>query len=199
MELETTRKKLSSGEPFTLVALGDSLTCGWMVRRGYLDFLDEMLHRKYPAANFLIINKGIPGDTAEGGMMRAGHDVVPHKPDLVIIQFALNDAFSGCPVEVFKSNILSIIDRVKKNSPAEILLLTSVALGDDHENRMAERFYERLIHISEVADVALAQVHAYWQKKISEGTHLGSLVQADQVHPTEAGYRLMAEAVMEVL
>jgi lysophospholipase L1-like esterase len=41
-------------------------------------------------------------------------------------------------------------------------------------------------------------VHEYWKKKITDGIPFESLVQYDGVHPTEGGYRLMAEAVMEL-
>ena len=44
----------------------------------------------------------------------------------------------------------------------------------------------------------MARVHEYWKTKIAEGAEFSNLVQYDRVHPTVEGYRLMAEAVMEV-
>ena len=44
MHLEKTIAKLQSGSDVTIVALGDSLTSGWMVARGYTEFLRDMLH-----------------------------------------------------------------------------------------------------------------------------------------------------------
>ena len=64
---EKTIAKLKSGEDVKIVAIGDSLTYGWQVSKGYLDFLKEMLRKRYPKAAFQIVNKGIPGDTASGG------------------------------------------------------------------------------------------------------------------------------------
>jgi acyl-CoA thioesterase-1 len=198
MNLKNTLHKLETGEPVKIVALGDSLTYGWMVDKGFLDYLKEMLAVKYPGSLITIINRGIPGDTAEGGLHRLEHHVLKSEPDLVFIQFALNDAFSGYPVERFQRNIESIIGKIINETSSELLLMTSVAL-EENEQWIAEKFYSTLQQIAEKEEMQIVCVHEYWERKMGEGTAFDTLVQADRVHPTTAGYRLMAEAVMEVL
>mgnify|MGYP001594590110 FL=1 len=73
---EKTIAKLKSGEDVKIVAIGDSLTHGWLVSKGYLDFLKEMLRKRYPGSSFQLVNKGIPGDTASGGLDRNRKRVV---------------------------------------------------------------------------------------------------------------------------
>ena len=197
MKSEKTIAKLAAGESVRIAALGDSLTYGWMVEKGYIDFLQEMLKAKYPAATILFINRGIPGDTAEGGLRRLKDQVIDAQPDLVFVQFGLNDAFSGCPVAQYESTISRIIDRLQQETAAEVLLLTSVALADPHEDSMALQYYERLEQVARQRAVPIARVHAYWKEKT--GGSYDGLLQADLVHPTSAGYRLMAEAIMQVL
>jgi lysophospholipase L1-like esterase len=46
--------------------------------------------------------------------------------------------------------------------------------------------------------IPVVPVHEYWKKTIRDGILFESLVQYDGVHPTEEGYRLMAEAVMKL-
>lgn len=198
MKLQKTIEKLVSGTPLRLIALGDSLTQGWMVRKGYLDFFAEMLKAEYPECNVTIINMGIPGDTAEGGLYRLRKDVCDRDPDLVFIQFALNDAFTGVPPERFKNTIRTMIDHIRAETDAEILLVTSVPIMHQEEDFMAENFYNRLIDLSHEENIPIALVHDYWKKKISEGTDIRRLVQMDMVHPNMEGYRLMAEAIMDV-
>ncbi|MCU0843447.1 MAG: SGNH/GDSL hydrolase family protein [Spirochaetes bacterium] len=198
MKAVTTIRKLTEGSHAVIVALGDSLTQGWLVNKGYLVFLGEMLKEKYPKAQFDIINRGIPGDTAEGGLLRVREDVIEEDPDCVFIQFALNDAFIGYPVERFKHSLQSIIDRIRENTEAEIVLVTSVHLGDARDNAIAAPFYARIEDLASVNDLPVARVHEYWRKKISDGVEFRKLVQFDMVHPTVEGYRLMAEAIMEV-
>jgi len=193
-----TINKLTGGAPVTIVALGDSLTQGWMVSTGYLDFLKEMLHTKFPQIRLKLINGGIPGDTADSGLYRLKRDVLHYRPDCVFIQYAINDAFSGFTEQHFKSNIKGIIDGIMENGDADIVLITSVYIGDNEDNRHVEGYYHQLEALGGDYGVPVVQTHEYWKKKISEGIISGSLVQYDGVHPTEEGYRLMAEAVMNL-
>jgi acyl-CoA thioesterase-1 len=198
MKPTRTIHNLSTGTPVTIVALGDSLTQGWMVSKGYVDFLKEMLHAKFPQSRFLLVNSGIPGDTADSGLYRMKWDVLHHNPDCVFIQYAINDAFSGFTEQQFKRSIKGIIDTVRENGDAEIVLITSVYIGDNDDNRLVEGYYHQLEILGKDYRIPVVLTHEYWKKKIREGILFGTLVQFDGVHPTEEGYRLMAEAVMGI-
>ena len=193
-----TINKLTNGAPLTIVALGDSLTQGWMVSKGYLDFLKEMLHTKLPQSRFKLISSGIPGDTADSGLYRMKWDVLRYSPDCVFIQYAINDAFSGFTKQSFKSNIKGIIDGIRENGAADIVLITSGYIGDNEDNRHVEGYYHQLEALGADYGIPVVLTHEYWKRKIREGVIFGSLVQYDGVHPTEEGYRLMAEAVMNL-
>jgi lysophospholipase L1-like esterase len=193
-----TIEKLQSGAPVTIAAIGDSLTCGWMARKGYLDFLEEMLREKYPDSRFSIIASGVPGDTADFGFCRVESDVLHQAPDCVFVQYAINDAGYGFTVAQFKNNIQGIIDKIRQAGDAEIVLVTSGHIGDHGENHFAEEYYKQLEKLGETNGLPVALVHAYWKEKIAAGVDFRSLVQYDLVHPTVAGYRLMAEAIMKL-
>jgi lysophospholipase L1-like esterase len=190
--------KLSNGTPITIVALGDSLTQGWMVSMGYVDFLKEMLHAKFPKSRFSLVNSGIPGDTADSGLYRMKWDVLHHNPDCVFIQYALNDAFSGFTEQQFKRSVKGIINTIRENGDADIVLITSGYIGDNEDNWNVEGYYRQLELLGKDYSIPVVLTHEYWKKKIKEGILFGSLVQYDCVHPTEEGYRLMAEAVMSI-
>jgi len=193
-----TIKKLTEGEPVIIAALGDSLTQGWMARKGYLDFIGEMLRDKYPDSKINIINRGIPGDTAEGGLCRVHEHVINYNPNMVFIQFALNDAFSGESPERYKNNIRAIIENIEENTGSDILLITSGCLDNVRENEMVNEFYAKLEELSQEYKLPIARVHEYWRSRIGEGVEFRKLVQGDMVHPTVLGYQLMAEAIMQV-
>jgi len=199
MKPSATITKLMHGSPVRWVALGDSLTYGWMVNKGYLDFLNELLIKKYPAAQLTIFNRGIPGDTAEGGLRRLDDHILSLNPDMVSVQFGLNDLFVGYTLAQFQKNLCSILSRLQQQCTSDILLMTSVPLADRNDNIQAEMFYTAIIETSRQKNLPCALVHTYWKQKIADGAPWHELVQADMVHPTEQGYRLMAEAIMEVL
>ena len=198
MKAEKTIKSFQQGNSTKIIALGDSLTNGWMVQKGYLDFLDEMLREKYSNSKFTIINRGVPGGTADGGLYRIQRDVIDYDPDSVLVQFALNDFFIGISPEQYQNYIQSIIDQINLKTSAETILVTSVCLGNRSQDNGANVFYNKLEKLAEVYNLPIARVHQYWKRKIMEGAEFRKLVQYDMVHPTVEGYRLMAEAVMEI-
>jgi acyl-CoA thioesterase-1 len=199
MHLDNTLVKLQSTEDMTIVALGDSLTRGWMVARGYTEFLRDMLLSRYPKVEVRIVNSGIPGDTAPGGLYRLQQDVISYVPDLVLVQFALNDAFCGCSLGEFRRSIEAIIERIRQESSAEVLLLTSTLPADASEFDVVAPFYAELKQVAKHQICALAPVDEHWRNAIDGGCSHDELVLDDRVHPSEAGYRLMAEAVMGCL
>ncbi len=198
MILKETLHKLKSGKDVKIVALGDSLTYGWMVGKGYLDYLMEFLSTTYPGSRIEIVNRGIPGDTADDGRYRVERQVVSSRPDLVFIQFGLNDAFSGYTPDQFRKNILAIITAIGTGTSAEMLLVTSGALQDS-DDRIVGKYYDILKEISEEKNIPIALVHEYWQQKMSQGVKFETLIKDDGVHPTEEGYRLMAETIFQAL
>jgi len=198
MKAERTIAKLIAGKPVVMVAFGDSLTYGWMVGKGYLDYFKEKIGEKYPDSEVSLINRGIPGDTAQGGSHRVEVDVIRRKPDCTLVQYALNDAFVGYSQEQFKANIEVIVTSIREQCASEIVLISSVCLGSEKENAFIERFYDQLDALAHDYQLPFARVHEYWKKKIAEGVDFESLVQFDNVHPNTEGYRFMAEAVMEI-
>ena len=198
MKCERAIQKLKEGSRLTIAALGDSLTYGWMVRTGFVDIFEDMLKDKYPQAVFKIIKRGVPGDTAQGGIFRIKKDIISAMPDLVMVQFGLNDALSGYTPAEFYNNMRHIVSVLKEETDSEILLMTSPLIYDEEMMNLARPYYDRIFQISEEMSLPAALVHKYWEKKIAAGVNHYELVQSDMAHPTEAGHRLMAEAVMEL-
>ncbi len=198
-KLVKTVEKLVSGEEVKIAALGDSLTYGWMVEHGYIDYLKNMLEKRYPRCRYRIFNRGVPGDTASDGLRRIERDIIRVEPDAVLVQFALNDAYMNYSVEEYKSNLEAIIMRIRAKTPSEIALVTSSAVLNREENNLAKIFYNKIYETAEKFSLPVAAVHQCWEEKIAAGVSHSSLVQGDGVHPTEKGYELMAEAVFKLL
>ena len=54
-----------------------------------------MLQQKYPEAKVEMINSGISGDTSLDGLARLDWAVLSYEPDLVTINFGINDCCPG--------------------------------------------------------------------------------------------------------
>ena len=76
--------------------------------------------------------------------------------------------------------------------------MIQVSILYDGANVCAVKVTEKIIESGEKEGLPVARVHEYWKEQVSSGLNNNMLVQADNVHPTVEGYRVMAEAVMHV-
>lgn len=99
-----------SGPIPTIAFLGDSITHGcFEVIEGtkrtlevvcdfeavYHNQFKKILSMMFPFAQINIVNAGISGDTAQGGLQRLERDVLRFNPDLVVVCYGLNDSNKG--------------------------------------------------------------------------------------------------------
>lgn len=79
--------KLEAGKEVKIAYFGGSITAagGWRVQT--LKWFQET----FPKATVSEINAAIGGTGSDLGVFRLGHDVLQHKPDLVFVEFAVND------------------------------------------------------------------------------------------------------------
>ncbi|MCP5521431.1 MAG: SGNH/GDSL hydrolase family protein [Verrucomicrobiales bacterium] len=79
--------KLESGQPVRIAYLGGSITAqaGW--RPKTLHWFQE----QFPRSEITEINAAIGGTGSDLGVFRLKQDVLDHKPDLLFVEFAVND------------------------------------------------------------------------------------------------------------
>ena len=127
--LPRTRQRLRRGEPVTIVAFGDSITNGGDATAPELIYWQRWLaglRRKYPRAAITGINGATGGDRTSEGLARLEEKVLARKPDLVLVAFGMNDQNVGSiPLDRFEANLVELVDRIRKDTEAEIILLSS--------------------------------------------------------------------------
>ena len=193
---ERTRRDLQAGADVTIVAFGDSITAGFAVRRGFPSYWKQMLAEKYPEASIEMINSGISGDTSMDGLARLDYSVLSYEPDLITINFGINDCVLGLGLEEFEANFVEMVRRIRSGPGSEILLLSSEPLETPPYDRMVLDYYQAVQRVAKQMDVGFVNVFAAWMKVINAGTPLTGLILSGLDHPNEAGYRIIAEELM---
>ena len=193
-----TRSDLEAGGDVTIVAYGDSITAGFAVRRGFPSFWKEMLDEKYPEAGLEMINSGISGDTTLDGLSRLDWAVLSYEPDLVTINFGINDCVLGLGLEEFEMNLVEMVRRIRAGPGSEVLLLTSQLLETPPYDRLVLDYYQAIERVAREMDVGFVDVHGAWMRRVEQGTPLSSLILPGLDHPNEAGYRIIAEELMRL-
>jgi len=196
--VEKTRRDLESGCNATIVAFGDSITAGYGVRRGFPSFWKQMLAEKYPEAVVEMINSGISGDTSLDGLARLDWAVLSYEPDLVTINFGINDCVLGLDLEEFEMNFVEMVRRIRAAPNSEILLLSSQPLETPPYDRLVQDYYQAIERVAKQMDVGFVDVYGAWMRRVEKGTPLGSLILPGLDHPNEAGYRIIAEELMQL-
>ncbi len=196
--LERVKEKLKKGEKIVYVAFGDSITEGYGVKEGWPEKLVKELKNKYPQAEIELLNKGRAGDTLEESMCRFEVDVLSYNPDLVSINFGINDAMNGVNLNDFEKLLRELIQTIKSRTNSEIIVLSSEVLEDEIADSTARKYYDKLQKVSREEKVAFVDIHRIWQQKLREGVELSTLLIPGLDHPNEEGYKIFAKAISDL-
>lgn len=85
--LPNTFEKLKAGQSLKIAYLGGSIT----EQKGWREQSREWLQKRYPEAKISEINAAIGGTGSDLGVFRVESDVLSKKPDLLFVEFAVND------------------------------------------------------------------------------------------------------------
>lgn len=196
---------MAGSESVRYVALGDSVTAGWL-EHGILDsdvaypaLFRKRLATLYPHAMVSVSNAGLGGENTEGALARLDRDVLRNDPHLVTICLGLNDARKGREfLGGFTENMSEIVRRVGADSSADVLLITPNIRGDHgtDDGTVAE-FVRAIRQIARTADMGLADVHAIYQGAVRTGALPADLLSNRFSHPTREGHQIFANALIE--
>lgn len=207
-----------SARPVKIVAFGDSTTAKRGSATVYLDCLERDLPQQ--GIEIVAINSGIGGNTTVAGKSRFTRDVLDHNPDLVIIQFGINDSTvdvwkdppaeaSRVPMDLYVENLAYFLDTLKKQGTQVILMVpnclrwtstTQKMYGKppydpndpDGFNATLRPYTDCVRRIAQEFSVPLIDVYAAFQEYGAvEGQSVDDLL-SDGMHLNNKGHQLVA-------
>jgi len=173
-----------------IVAFGDSLTSGLGVAQE--EAYPAQLQRRLDAAGYRyrVINAGVSGDTTAGGVRRVEW-VLNSKPSIVILELGANDGLRGIDLAHTRANLETIIQRLQAAGVTVVLAGMKLPpnYGRDYTARFAALY-------PELAAKHRLSVMPFFLEGVAAREALN---QADGIHPTEAGYRMIVENLFTTL
>ncbi|HEV2482711.1 MAG TPA: family 43 glycosylhydrolase [Puia sp.] len=128
-------ERLRMGKPLRIVAYGMSITRGMDVSGydgvapympTYVALFARAVQARYPRATVELYNAGLPGSTVAWGAQYASAYVTPLQPDLVLLDFGMNDFWRMRPTE-FGDSVKAMIRKIRAGDPrAEFVLLSNM-------------------------------------------------------------------------
>ena len=193
--------RLQAGEKITIATMGTSLTAGsWR----WVDVLKEWLDQRWPG-QVTVHNEGYGASASSNGPdgntgFHQLSRVIAHRPDVVFIEFAINDAFLpyGISLEESQRNLDAFIDRIVAASPeTEIILQTMNAAMDVAKKGLrgaSDRpgladYYEVYRTTARERGILLIDHYPNWLRIANEkGERFAGFV-PDGIHPRLPAYR----------
>jgi acyl-CoA thioesterase I len=156
----------------------------------YPHLLHRALKERFAHAVLNVIVTAIGGEESESGAKRFEREVLCHRPDLVLIDYSLNDRRIG--LERAAAAWTQMIQATQQRSLKLILCTPTLDNGDLVELR------KHAAQVRELATrhgVGLADSFGRWEKAIAEGTPREALLSQSN-HPNEAGHTLVVEELL---
>ena len=179
-------EKAARGEEVTIAYLGGSITAGSSAspqeKKCYANLSTEWWRQTFPEAKINYVNAGIGATDSWLGVHRVTDDVLSHNPDLVIIEYSVNDS-QGWNKETYDSLLRRVLEY--SSEPAVIALLLSAenyGFAAEHAP-IAFRYKVPIISYSALLSGKLVS----WK----------SVGNTDGTHPDNPGHALIAHLLTE--
>lgn len=191
--LKNLMKRAANGESLVIGFLGGSITQGSLSstpKTCYAYLVYEWWKKSFPNAAFSFVNGGIGGTTSHYGGARAWKDVLCYRPDIVTVDFSVNDDAN----EFFEETYEGMLRRLLAAPSAPAVVVLNNAFYDtgknaqDYHNRIADHY--GIPHVS-IKDTVYPDVES--------GKIVRADITPDNLHPNDKGHRLVADEICKLL
>lgn len=191
--LKNLMKRAANGESLVIGFFGGSITQGSLSstpKTCYAYLVYEWWKKSFPNAAFSFVNGGIGGTTSHYGGARAWKDVLCYRPDIVTVDFSVNDDANEFFEETYEGTLRRLL--AAPSSPA-VVVLNNVFYdtgknAQDYHNRIADHY--GIPHVS-IKDTVYPDVES--------GKIVRADITPDNLHPNDKGHRLVADEICKLL
>ncbi len=211
------------GEPLTIVCFGDSTTAPRSGITIYPMLLEWELEGSGRAIK--IVNAGRGSDSTESARERFEPQVLAHKPDLVVLQFGLNDSAIDVwrgqteprlPIDEYERNLERFVTELKAVGSRVILMTPNPVRWtdklkelygkppynpDDPDgfNGLVREYAERCRQVAARQQVPLVDTFTMFQDYGKQDGQTVDALLSDGMHPNDAGHALEADALLPII
>jgi len=186
--LKAKMEQARSGEKTTIAYIGGSITegVGTTADTCYARLSYEAFRDSYGTGdNVEYVNAGLSGTPSNLGVLRAERDVLSAKPDLVFIEFAVNDGQDDIAKASYESLVRTVLEQ--DNQPAVILLFNVTEPGytaQAHMKQIGEHYNLPMVSAADALTTEFEEGRMTWKDYSN-----------DQSHPNTEGHKLLCEFI----
>ncbi len=199
----------------TIVNMGDSITFGQYVDPNlrWTSLLQRHFDHRFAGAKIGVhcLNKGISGETTRMGLERFPADVQNHQPDIMTLQFGMNDCNcwvtdKGAPrvsEAAYEANLIEMIERVRRFGCNHIVLSTNhpslrrqpMISGEPYDDANA-RYSAIIRSVASTTGVTLCDIRKVFEPFADPQLDEMLLPPPDHLHLSIQGNKVYAAAIL---
>lgn len=195
------QKKWPENRTVNLVFHGHSVPTGYAdtpnVRtlQAYPYLVLQAIKEVYPYAVVNSITTSIGGENSEQGAGRFKKDVLTHRPDVLFIDYALNDR--GIGLEKARKSWESMIKEALKEGIKVILLTPTPDLAEDITSDITplEMHSRQIRHLAQKYGTGLVDSYAAFKEMKKNGCELKSFMSQSN-HPNQKGHEIVTGLIL---
>lgn len=176
----------------TILFFGDSLTAGMGLDPE--NAFPALIQAKLDSLgmDYTVINSGLSGETTTGGKNRLNW-VLNQNADIFVLELGANDGLRGIPLSETRKNLQFIIDSVHEKNPETKIILAGMQIPPNMGPEYSKEFKTIFPDLAEKNDLLLIPF-------LLEGVAgEPELNQADGIHPTIEGHKIVSNNTWAVL
>lgn len=180
-------QKAQNGEDITVAYIGGSITEGYNAgtTEFYAKTCTDLLQGYFPDITVTGVNAGISGTPSLLGNLRLERDVLSADPDIVFVEFAVNDGQEADYKNAYESLVRTLL--TQENDIAVVLLFTVLDSGYTCQEHMSK--------IGANYDLPMISVHDSVYEEIEAGRMTWQDYSNDQSHPNAYGHKCITDFV----
>lgn len=178
--------KIKAGQPVVVMGIGGSVTEG----HSWAAMSAEWLQERFPGKQIFYVDGAYGGTPPWQTVFRMRRDILPHKPDLVFIEYSVNSYLDNERNWLAEDGMIrQLLDQPQR---PEIVF---VYVG----NEKGDRDLEKVQPVARHYGFLEVDVRSHLQRKIDAGEMAWKDIAGDAIHPNQRGHAIYAEAVTALL
>ena len=197
--LAAVMRKAEAGEPITIACIGGSITQGSISsgpldseikkRACYADIFFAWWKETFPNTEVTVINAGIGGTDSYLGVHRVQADVLDYHPDLVLVEYSVNDGDNTS----YKNSYDNLVRRILKSEDEPAVLLLFMA----QTNLNTAQNTHQLIGFN--YELPMVSHYNLIKKFFETGRYTEAQMSGDVSHPSVFGHAIVGEMLWKYL
>lgn len=198
--LAAVMKKAENGGKVTIACIGGSITQGTITtgdsdkalgleRNCYANIFFEWWRASFPNTEIITVNAGIGATDSYLGVHRADADVLQYEPDLVLVEYSVNDENDLYHKRTYENLVRKLL--LRDNAPAVMLLFMAQSNG-----ATAQKQHQLIGFNYKLPMVSYGAIMSNW---LESNKYTEKEMSGDVTHPSALGHAVVGELLWKYL